>query len=251
MILAVFVALALAAARTDVPLATRLAWLLFGVVLWAASVGSVLALLSFFVRRNFLYEGTIRGFEEEGIAPGAIVFVGSSSIRFWTTLARDFAPRRVANRGFGGAVLSQALHFAPRILAGARDVPAIVLQCGANDLAWGSSVASVVQGILAFVGAVTAACPGARVYVCSLPKSPARFLSWRRVDAVNRALAVRVPEAGAGFVDVTSPLLGPSGRPSRSHFVFDGIHPSDEGYAAWTHVLRARFDAELGPSPPT
>ena len=35
-------------------------------------------------------------------APGSIVFVGSSSIRFWNTLGADMAPMLVLNRGFGG-----------------------------------------------------------------------------------------------------------------------------------------------------
>src|SRR5437868_13542962 len=39
-----------------------------------------------------------------------IVFVGSSSIRFWDTLQKDMAPLPVLNRGFGGAQLSHAIH---------------------------------------------------------------------------------------------------------------------------------------------
>lgn len=233
-------------ARTELSLPMRFFFLGVGVTVWAGLVFGVLALLSFLMRRNFLYEGTIRGFEEETLAPGSIVFVGSSTIRFWTTLERDFAPRKAVNRGFGGAVVSQALHFAPRILRDGADVRAVVLYCGGNDLAWGVSRASVVRGILDFVDVARAKCPRAEIFVCSIAKTPSRFLSWRRVDATNRELSERVPERGATFVDVTSALLGPNGRPKRSHFVFDGIHPSDEGYAAWTRVLRERFDADLG-----
>src|SRR4051812_8512091 len=38
-------------------------------------------------------------------APGGIVFVGSSSIRRWTTLAADFPGLPVINRGFGGSTM--------------------------------------------------------------------------------------------------------------------------------------------------
>src|ERR1044071_3560888 len=34
---------------------------------------------------------------------GAILFIGSSSIRLWTNLAADFPRHRVINRGFGGS----------------------------------------------------------------------------------------------------------------------------------------------------
>jgi len=34
---------------------------------------------------------------------GVIVFTGSSSVRFWDTLADDMKPLDVINRGFGGS----------------------------------------------------------------------------------------------------------------------------------------------------
>src|SRR5690242_14919813 len=46
---------------------------------------------------------------------GGIVFVGSSSIRKWTTLAEDFPHHQVLNRGFGGSQLIDSVHFADRI----------------------------------------------------------------------------------------------------------------------------------------
>jgi len=53
------------------------------------------------------FESEIIGYEESDAAspplPGAIVFVGSSSIRLWDDLEGDMAPLRVLNRGFGGA----------------------------------------------------------------------------------------------------------------------------------------------------
>ena len=36
-------------------------------------------------------------------APGGLLFVGSSSIRLWKTLAQDFPEHPVINRGFGGS----------------------------------------------------------------------------------------------------------------------------------------------------
>lgn len=45
----------------------------------------------------------------------AILFVGSSSIRFWDDLAEDMESLVVIRRGFGGAKLSDRVHFADRI----------------------------------------------------------------------------------------------------------------------------------------
>ncbi|HXL86565.1 MAG TPA: hypothetical protein VN927_05115, partial [Gemmatimonadaceae bacterium] len=52
------------------------------------------------------WEPDIARFEAQDRAnpprPGSIVFVGSSSIRMWATLDRDFPGVPVLNRGFGG-----------------------------------------------------------------------------------------------------------------------------------------------------
>src|SRR5580765_5591728 len=46
----------------------------------------------------------------------AILFIGSSSIRLWTSLEQDFAGHKVFNRGFGGSHLSDSVAFVDRIV---------------------------------------------------------------------------------------------------------------------------------------
>ena len=48
--------------------------------------------------------------------PGCIVFVGSSSIRFWDTLVSDMKPLDVINRGFGGSQFSDLDQYADRLV---------------------------------------------------------------------------------------------------------------------------------------
>ena len=62
-----------------------------------------------------------------------IVFVGSSSIRLWDTLAEDFAPLSVLNRGFGGSQLEHVNHFLERTVLGYAP-RAVLLYAGDNDL---------------------------------------------------------------------------------------------------------------------
>src|SRR5882762_2546973 len=47
---------------------------------------------------------------------GALLFIGSSTIRLWKTLAEDFAEQRVINRGFGGSEIVDSTHFAERVI---------------------------------------------------------------------------------------------------------------------------------------
>ena len=51
------------------------------------------------------FEDEIKKYEEADQAQmppkGGVLFAGSSSIRLWSTVAQDFAPLPVINRGFG------------------------------------------------------------------------------------------------------------------------------------------------------
>jgi hypothetical protein len=65
-----------------------------------------------------------------------IVFVGSSSIRFWAGLKSDFPGLPVVNRGFGGSEIADSVNLAARII-----VPyaprQVVVYAGGNDIAAG------------------------------------------------------------------------------------------------------------------
>ena len=66
------------------------------------------------------WEASLRRFEaREHLQPspaGAILFTGSSSITFWSTLAHDMAPMVVLNRGFGSSKIADVVHYAVRIV---------------------------------------------------------------------------------------------------------------------------------------
>jgi lysophospholipase L1-like esterase len=215
-----------------------------GIIVWLACVGSILTALSWLVRRNFIYAATMRDFDEQRVPEGALVFIGSSTIRRWETLARDFDPWPALNRGFGGAVVSQCVHFASRLVPSSPAPRAIVFYCGANDLAWGLRVSTVVAQTERFIALAKERAPETPLYLMSLCKTPSRFLSWRRVDAANARLKELAERTGVRWVDITTPMLGKRGRPRRELFVFDGIHPSEQGYVIWRDVLRARFEAD-------
>src|ERR1051326_7541244 len=63
---------------------------------------------------------------------GGIVFVGSSSIRFWDT-DRFFPGMGVVNRGFGGSELADSVYYFDRIVLPHKP-KTVVLYSGGNDL---------------------------------------------------------------------------------------------------------------------
>ncbi|RUL87680.1 GDSL-type esterase/lipase family protein [Tautonia sociabilis] len=170
-------------------------------------------------------------------SPGGILFVGSSSIRRWD-LEASFPEIEVTNRGFGGSQLSDAIHFADRIIAPHRP-RLIVLYEGDNDINAGKSAERVRDDLLRLADRCRSIAPEATLIVLSIKPSPARADLWpemQRANALFKRLAAEHDRID--FVDVASPLLGPGGEMRPELYVEDELHLNDLGYAQWAEVLR-------------
>jgi lysophospholipase L1-like esterase len=181
-------------------------------------------------------------------APGQIVFVGSSSIRFWTTLAEDMAPLATVRRGFGGAHLSHVLYEAPRVI-----LPyaprAVVVYAGDNDIGAGKRAETVVADFEALVERIHASLPETDVWFLSIKPSRLRRALWPEMVKANEGIRARAErDPRVRYVDVGTSLLGTDGEPDRRFFRFDGLHLNAAGYAAWTAVVRPALLAAYGPS---
>jgi GDSL-like Lipase/Acylhydrolase family len=195
------------------------------------------------------FESAIRAFEEADRQrtpeAGGIVFVGSSSIRFWSTLEADMAPLPVLNRGFGGAQFLHVVHNAERIV-----VPyaprAVVVYAGDNDIAVGTSIEGVVSGYREFVALIHDRLPQTEIYFLSIKPSKRRWKYWPEMSSVNAQIEeIARGDARLHTIDVATPLLDETGAPRDDVFILDGLHLNAEGYAAWTEavapVLHDRF----------
>ena len=197
------------------------------------------------------FEDAIVAFEEADRAhppePGAIVFVGSSSIRFWETLEPDMAPLRVVRRGFGGAHMAHLVHNAPRIV-----IPyapsAVVVYAGDNDLAdgTGKNVDDVVADFEALRAELREARPELPIYFITIKPSRLRWDRWPVMDEANRRLAaLAADDPHLTVLDIATPMLAEPGEPPAGGlFALDGLHLSDAGYALWTDVIRDRLLAD-------
>jgi hypothetical protein len=170
-------------------------------------------------------------------APCQVLFVGSSSIRLWRTLAIDMAPLPVVNRGFGGSQIEYVNRWFDPLVAANRP-RTIVFYAGENDIDAGKSVARVLADFDAFMKLKTAALGDVPVYFIALKPSMqrvAQLAAQGEVNAAVRALAGR--RADLHFIDVATPMLD-GGQP-KDLFAADGLHMTQEGYAIWTREVRA------------
>lgn len=198
-----------------------------------------------------VWEAEIEAYEEADVedppAPGSIVFIGSSSIRFWETLASDLAPLSVLNRGFGGSVVAHATHFADRIVL-PYEPDAIVLYAGDNDIGFGGvSPDCVLADFDSFVEKIQGTAPDTPIYFISIKPSIARWDQWPEMLRANELVEARTrTQSSLHFLDISEAMLDDDGEPSEELFVEDGLHMTSEGYALWTSLIRPVLVQELG-----
>jgi lysophospholipase L1-like esterase len=213
----------------------------------AATLSLMLAAAVAQAQEDGPFESEIRAFEAADRASppprGGVVFVGSSSIRLWKTLAADFPRHAVINRGFGGSQIAHAVRYVDRIVTPYAP-RLVVMYAGGNDIHAGKEPAAVAADFEAFVRAVHARVPAARVAYISVAPNPARWAEVERVKELNRRVAAFArTDRRLSFIDVFPHMLGPDGQPRPEIFVADRLHMNDKGYALWTRIVGPRLDA--------
>jgi lysophospholipase L1-like esterase len=180
-------------------------------------------------------------------AAGAIVFTGSSSIRYWRTLERDMSPLRVINRGFGGAHIAHVNAYLDETVIRYRP-RAVVLYAGENDLGWPNKKTpqAVLEDFKHFVEAVHAPLPGTRIYFVSIKLSPFRRGSWERIQETNRRIKEFASTAhGVAFIDITAPMADANGGPRAELMTWYRLHMTAKGYELWTSIIKPVLETSL------
>jgi lysophospholipase L1-like esterase len=163
-------------------------------------------------------------------AKGQIVFIGSSTIRGWSTLASDFPDQKVLNRGFGGSQIADAVHFADRIVI-PYEPKAVVLRSGGNDLNAGKTPEQVFEDFRQFVAKIHAKLPETRIYYIALSPSIARWAQAEKEKALNEMVKGFIAgNPKLTYIETFDMVLGPDGKPRPELFVNDKLHFSPEGY---------------------
>jgi len=189
------------------------------------------------------FEEDIQDFEttdrKQSPPQGAIVCVGSSSMRGWhETIKDDLAPMTIIPRGFGGSNMNDALYYADRIVLPYKP-RAIVVYEGDNDIAQGIAPENIAGTFRAFVKKVHEKLPKCRIYCLSIKPSISRWSLWSKMQEANSLIAVECTnDKRLTFVDVASAMLNDEGNPRKEIFKADNLHMTRDGYVIWQNVLR-------------
>ncbi|TAM34036.1 MAG: hypothetical protein EPN68_00250 [Rhodanobacter sp.] len=168
-----------------------------------------------------------------------VLFIGSSSIRFWApTLAHDFPGVPVIDRGFGGSAIADATYYADRIVTPYHP-RLIVMYAGDNDIAGGDSPQQVIGEFKAFVARVRRDLPGVPVVFISIKPSVARWTMWPAMREANQGIRRwAATQKNVRYVDTASKMLDAHGQPRPELLRDDGLHMKPSGYAIWIAALK-------------
>ncbi len=167
-----------------------------------------------------------------------ILFIGSSTIRLWKTLAEDYPEHKVINRGFGGTEIVDSTHFADRLIF-PHEPRQIFLRAGGNDIHAGRTPKQVAADFVEFVRVVHARLPRTEILYIAVSPAPARWGESDKCRELNRLIreaALAMPRVG--FVDAYDISLTPQGQARPELFVKDRLHFSAEGYKLLAERVR-------------
>ncbi len=180
--------------------------------------------------------------QEKAPPQNGILFVGSSSIRYWK-VEKSFPGMPVINRGFGGSEISDAIFFADRIII-KHQPKTIVFYAGDNDLARGKSGQQVVADYRTFVKKIRTSLPKTRIIFVAIKPSIARWKLIETIRPTNKEIQqITSTDPLQFFLDVDTPMIGDDGKPKPELFLKDGLHLNVAGYKLWNSLLRPLLKA--------
>jgi lysophospholipase L1-like esterase len=169
---------------------------------------------------------------------GALLFIGSSTIGRWKTLAQDFPDQRVINRGFGGSEIVDSTHFADRIVFPC-EPRMIFLRAGGNDIFAGKSPEQVFADFKDFVAKIHSRLPQTEIVFISLSPSISRWSQAGKEKALNDMVEAYTHQAPRlKFIDTYNLPLGSDGKPRAELFVADKLHFNEDGYKLLVQRVR-------------
>jgi hypothetical protein len=197
------------------------------------------------------WENDIQKFEQldrsEKYSEDAILFAGSSSIRFWTSLEKDMAPYHIIQRGYGGAKLSDFAVYAGRIFD-PHKCKAVVMFIG-NDITGSDKdktpeeVATLFRNVLK---TIRKAHPATPIFWIAVTPTISRWKVWPEIQKANELIKkICDNQKNTYFIRTDFAFLNENGLPKDELFREDKLHLTEKGYAVWTEIIKKELNYVL------
>ena len=197
------------------------------------------------------WESDILKFEQldksEKDPTNAIFFVGSSSIRLWSTIKEDVAPYPVIQRGFGGSKFSDLAVYTKRIVYPHQFRALVIFE--ANDITGSAADKSPEEVAKLFHNIVKTVRKKYRdqpIFVIEITPTKSRWAVWPQVQKLNQILKQECSTShNTYFIETATAYLDKEGEPRNDLFIKDMLHQNREGYVIWGDLVRKKLDEVL------
>ena len=188
----------------------------------------------------FWYEPDVEQVEErkEMVNNPKTLFYGSSSIRLWDNLYKDFEAYKPLNMGFGGSTLAACIVYFDRLMTGLNpDI--FVLYAGDNDLGDGRHPEEVLIFFRQMVVEVRKRFGNIPLVYLSVKPSIRRFNIIEQIRFTNKIISseIKKMDENVFFVNIFDKMMDGNRYPNRSLFQSEGLHMNENGYAVWKNTL--------------
>jgi lysophospholipase L1-like esterase len=199
-----------------------------------------IALLSSAQTQSFENEvlALVDKYQNNPVEEGGIVFTGSSTIRLWLSLKKDFPKSQIVNTGFGGSQTHHLLEFADELIVSFAPSKVFIYE-GDNDINAGKSTAQILEDFELLISKLRSGLAGTQYYILSAKPSPSRWGLNREYQELNEALEIfSNNQPDIYFINIWSPLLQKSGNPNPKLFIEDNLHLNERGYKILKKAIR-------------
>lgn len=170
-------------------------------------------------------------------AQGSYVFIGSSSMKMWKSLEKDFDGYPVINRGFGGSQFSDAIYYFNDIVK-PYNPDKIIIYEGDNDIASNKSTTKIFKDFKTFRKLILKNLDNPDIAVIGPKPSPSRWHLKEQYESLNAKIQKFCDShAEMTYIDVYNHMLDPRGRPIPNIFLSDSLHMNEKGYEIWKELV--------------
>lgn len=167
----------------------------------------------------------------------SIVFVGSSSIKYWTNIHKDFPNHQIINNGFGGSEASDLVYFTENLILKYSPKKVFIYE-GDNDIQSGKKTKTILKDLKIIVNKIKENNRETEVILIAAKPSIARWKLKKSYHKLNRRMKkMAKKDVNLYFADIWTPML--DGKTVKKNiFVGDNLHMNTEGYKIWYNVLK-------------
>jgi len=176
---------------------------------------------------------------QDGIPSNSILFVGSSSIKYWERMDRFINNRPVLNRGFGGAKISDVAFYLDQLVFKYKP-KMVVIYLGVVDLAISDnkSVESVACDFNKLCQQIKRGMPEIKISVIALRPSPYRVGAWASYAQFNnRLMEMANADSNVYYIDANAVVKDKNGLLRKDIYRYDRQHLNEVGNSLWRTAI--------------